>query len=311
MLINIINFRIEFQHILNVGNFRALPEMKLPFAHKINIEPGCRFAFEDEIEAHKNVGTEEAEDKFFDSGSKSMSVGYFEDRLENVVGTKFLPGDDLIQDNHNKIKKLSEEEMKEFFQENDVKYTLKQLEEIQKTKFPINTWVLEANQMKISIEEIIAKNALQLESSKKQKKDKAPKLSDRKNVNILKELEIKEFGNIIFVQRNISIDTITFPSNEVNEQKPENKRKKMNDSLYKSASLNESNDILLTEEKPEMDSKEFKSDRGSLYKALSSISSNDRLEVALEQTGIFDRQEILKININEISPIKFKSTQKG
>ena len=284
--------------------------MKLPFTHKINIEPGCRFAFEDEIEAHKNVGTEEAEDKFFDSGSKSMSVGYFEDRLENVIGTKFLPGDDIILDNHNKIKKLSEEEMKEFFNENDVKYTLKQLDEMQRTKFPINSWVLEANQMTISIEENIAKNALHIQTSKKLKKSKEPQLSDIKKVNILKELEVKEFGNIIFVHRNISMDSITFPSNEITEQKLENNGKKMNDSLYKSASLNESNDILLTEEKPEIDSKEFKSDRGSLYKALSSICSNDRLEVALEQTGIFDRQEILKMDINEISPIKFNSTLK-
>ena len=285
--------------------------MILPFAHKIDIDPECRFAFEDEIESHKNVGTQEAEDKFFDTGSKSLSVAYFEDRLENIVGAKFGVVDEVIQNNHSKIKKLSEEEMNEFFKENDVKYTMKQLKEIQKTKFPIDSWVLEATKMKNLIDEKINKNEIELNliNLKKLSKNKnLPSVKRKKKVNMLQELEIKEQENTIFVSKNKTINSISFLSNEDSEKKNVDGENEIEaPPPFRPIILNESQILLVTEENLKNKVK-VKSHRGNLFRTLRLMSSNDELEVPLEQIGELDRQPILKIDVNDISPIKFNNS---
>ena len=205
--------------------------MKFPFDNKININPECKFAFEEEIESHNNIDKKDSQDVFFDTGSRSMSISNFEERFENLEDIKLVVDNIEIKENKDEIKKLSKKELEEFYKDYEIKYTPKELNEIQETKYPLKSWILESqNILKIiqdkikNYEKMLKEKEKNLNKKEKRQEKKVEAIKIKKNRKILQELDIKEENNVFNVnplfQKKVTFGFLTTDYDDIKVELP-------------------------------------------------------------------------------------------
>ena len=179
--------------------------MKFPFENQISINPACKFAFEEEIDSH-NIDDKNFQDVFFDTGSRSMSISNFEEHFENLEDIKLVVDRIETKENKDEIQKLSNKELEDFYKDYEIKYTTKQLNEIQESKYPVKTWILESQNIQNIIqdkindyEKMVALKEKSLSKKEKRQEKKIEAVKIKKNRKILQELNIKEENNVFTV----------------------------------------------------------------------------------------------------------------
>ena len=199
-MINII-YSIEYWHTHNLGAFKAVLDLKLPYSGlTIEIEPSTKFPFENEIEVESN----NMKNEFIKSASRSPSIAYIEEAYENINSEHLFS----LKRNSNKksvdsIRLISKEEIEYLFEVEDVKYVPAELKKLQISQYPIQKWIEESEKVRCSIkksQEYLMKNNKSTGKALLRKRSSSLKNSPR-NSKFLREIIVKQEGKKILVQK--------------------------------------------------------------------------------------------------------------